>query len=170
MADIQTISVVIAAISVVIGVINSILSSRKADQQRQVEVETRQAELFMQMYNRWSTPDMMKGYGLVRFRSAWTDYDDWAQKYGPDHGDFDVWASGMSLFSFFEGLGVLVQRGLIDIGLVEDLMGNRLVDTWSKYRPVREEGIRRGRDPKSWDHTEYLYHELKQRQQLSKEQ
>jgi hypothetical protein len=48
---------------------------------------------------------MKKGYGLVLYRSAWTDYDDWAQKYGLNQGDFDVWASGMSLFSFFEGLG-----------------------------------------------------------------
>jgi hypothetical protein len=31
-------------------------------------------------------------------------------------------------FRFLRDL-VLVQRGLIDIGLVEDLMGNRLVDT-----------------------------------------
>jgi hypothetical protein len=163
--DIQTFSIVIAAAGVFVAAINSVYSSREAKQQRQTEIETRQAELFMQMYNRWSTPDMMKSYGLVLFRSSWTDYDDWAQKYGPYHGDFDVWASGMSVLTFFEGLGVLVRNGLIDIKLVEDLLSRRLVETWNKFRPIREEGIRRGRDPKAWDHAEYLYKLMMQRQQ-----
>jgi hypothetical protein len=48
--DVQTVTVVIAGISVVIGVINSILSSRHAEQQRQVE-------LFQQAYAQWTTPE-----------------------------------------------------------------------------------------------------------------
>lgn len=56
--DVQSITVVIAGISVIVGVINPILSSRRADEQRQLTLntqqqalETRQAQLFMQIYD-----------------------------------------------------------------------------------------------------------------------
>jgi heme/copper-type cytochrome/quinol oxidase subunit 1 len=41
--DIQTVSIALAGIGIFIAAINFIVTSRKADQQRQVEVETRQA-------------------------------------------------------------------------------------------------------------------------------
>ena len=50
--DIQTITVVIAGISVVIGVINSIRSNRRADEQRQVQ-------LLSQIYGRLQEPDFL---------------------------------------------------------------------------------------------------------------
>lgn len=62
--DVQTITVVIAGIGVIIGVVNSLLSSRKADQQRQ-------AELFMQMYERWSTPDFQKAHYRLLVHHSW---------------------------------------------------------------------------------------------------
>ena len=46
--DVQTVSIVIAAVSVVIGVANSILTNRRAESRRQIELETRQAEFYMQ--------------------------------------------------------------------------------------------------------------------------
>jgi len=52
--DLQTATVVIAGISVIIGVINSILSSRRAEKNDQQMLETRQAELFSNIYNRWT--------------------------------------------------------------------------------------------------------------------
>ena len=65
--DVQTISVVIAAVSVVIGVINSILSSRRAEKNDEQMLETRQAQLYMQLYNRWNSLDFAKAYTQVRY-------------------------------------------------------------------------------------------------------
>ena len=48
------VSVVIAAASVVIGVTGYLQASRTAEKQRQAELETRQAQLFMQLYDRWT--------------------------------------------------------------------------------------------------------------------
>lgn len=60
MVDVQTISIVVAAVGVFIAAINSVYSSREATRQRQTEIETRQAELFMQMYRDWSAPGFRK--------------------------------------------------------------------------------------------------------------
>ena len=61
MTSIETISIMIAAI-------NQIYTSRQANEQRKRELETRQAELFMQIYNRWTDKDMAAAYGLTRFQ------------------------------------------------------------------------------------------------------
>ena len=73
--DVQTATVVIAGISVIIAAVNSIYSSRRAETQRaltlktqQQALETRQAQLFMQVYNLWSGVEVTKGYGFLRYR------------------------------------------------------------------------------------------------------
>ena len=65
--DVQTATVVIAGISVIIGVINSILSSRRAEKNDQLMLETRQAQLFAQLHEWWRSRDAMRAYGNVRF-------------------------------------------------------------------------------------------------------
>lgn len=76
MTSIETVSIVIAAISVVIGVINSIRSNQKAEEQRQTEIETRQAELFTNIYNRWNTRDIQTAYGNIRHLWQWNGFED----------------------------------------------------------------------------------------------
>lgn len=50
MVDIQIVSIVIAAVLVVIGVANSILTNRRAEGRRQIELGTGQAEFYLQTY------------------------------------------------------------------------------------------------------------------------
>ena len=58
MTNIETISVVVAAIGLFIAAINQIYTSRQTNEQRKRELETRQAELFTQIHNRWTDKDM----------------------------------------------------------------------------------------------------------------
>jgi hypothetical protein len=182
--DVQTVSVVIAAISVIIGVINSIRSNQKADAQRQIELktqelalqtqqqalETRQAELFMQIYNRYNTKDFQKTYGATRFIYKWTDEQDFTQRYhvlsSPEN--LDAFADYNAMNAFFEGVGVLVKKGLIDVDLVYDLFANRIIWYWEEgFGPLGPYWRARINDPDLYDSMEYLYHEMKQRQQTA---
>ena len=65
--DVQTVTVVIAGISVIVGVMNSILSSRRAAENDQMMLETRQAQLFAQIHSWWRSREAMKAYGNVRY-------------------------------------------------------------------------------------------------------
>ena len=53
--DVQTVSIVIAAVSVVIGVINSIMSNKKAEEQRQMQ-------LFTQLYDYFVDKEFSRDY------------------------------------------------------------------------------------------------------------
>jgi len=131
--------------------------SRKAQEQA---LETRQAQLFMGLYDRWSDPETIKHYDEI-FRWEWTDYDDFEERYGSEVNP-EQYISFSFLARFFEGVGVLVKRKLTDPALVDDLMSGNVLDFWEKFgEPMIK--IRQVRDnyPQYYEHVEYLYSVIK---------
>jgi hypothetical protein len=134
MSDLQTISITIgiltACITVIIGVVNSIQSNKRAELNDQQTLETRQAQLYMQVYNRWNSREMSNAYQQVRYvyqiEYEGLSYDEVRSKFGPKVNP-EAAANIFMLGTFFEGLGVLVKKGLIDITLIEDLLSQRVI-------------------------------------------
>jgi hypothetical protein len=169
--DLQTATVVIAGISVIIGVINSILSSQRAAKNDEQTLETRQAQLYMQIYNRWNSREVTKAYGAVRYKYS---EQEWAetteqnlQAKDPDL-DLDYYADHQMLGTFFEGLGILVKKNLVDLSLVEDLFAGRVIWYWeTQLEPIAKMVKQYHKDSTLYDSIEYLYHEMKHRQRLT---
>ena len=68
--------------------------------------------------------------------------------------------------AFYQGIGVLVQRGMIDIELVNDLLGHSVVLTWEKMSPELIESRKSGTgkfSPILWKDFEFLYNEISKR-------
>lgn len=84
-----------------------------------------------------------------------------------DEEIIDIYSDVQSMSEFFEGIGVLVKRELIDVDVVEDLLANRIIWWWEFFGPISEGARKIVNDPKLHDHIEYLYHIMKQRQQTS---
>jgi hypothetical protein len=157
--DIQTVSIVIAAVSVVIGVINSIQSSREAKRQRQTE-------LFMQVYDRYNQVEYRRIFQELRLQQ-WNDYEDWERKYGPPD-NIDTWSRIESIGAYIEGIGVLVEEELIDLRLVNNLLHDQIIMLWEKYGPIVKERRRRySGSRRSGDSMEYLYNRIIQLEQTS---
>ena len=70
----------------------------------------------------------------------------------------------LSIGYFFDGLGVLVRRRLIDISLVDDLMSSSIFWLWEKMEPIVRERRKRRSRPQIWEWVEYLYNEMKGRE------
>ena len=125
-----------------------------------MQLETRQAQLFMQVYNQWSSRDSVKAFARIRYGDfEWTDLEDFMEKYGP--GNPDAFADQLTMNHFFDGLGVLVKKGLIDISLVRDLFSQRIIWFWERNKDTFYELRIFTGDPTQYYHIEYLYHELK---------
>ena len=105
----------------------------------------------------------MKSYGKIRYKYEWKDFDDWFRKFGPKK-DPEAYTDFTTVLYYLEGLGVFVQRGLIDIGLVADLMSNRVIVLWEKLEHAIKGSRIKQKAPKYHDHFEYLYNELKRRE------
>jgi len=173
LSELQTVSTTIgilaACVSVVIGVVNQIVSRQRTEKTEQLTLETRQAQLFMQIYNRWNTPDIQKAYGTWRYLlyPQIQDVTDYQEKVLNERakGNLEPWLSGQLLGTYFEGLGMLVKKGLVDIDWVEDLFSNRIKFFWEAGAPIFEMRRQQLHDPKLYDSIEFLYNEMKKREQ-----
>lgn len=157
MADIQTLSIALAAVGIFIAAINSILSNRRADQQRQTE-------LFMNIYNRFQDKEFGKTMFRIETEYLWTDLDEFEQKYGIET-NLEVYAEINSIARYFEGVGVLVKEGLIDIILVYELLMQQILVFWEYYGALALAVRVTSGDPKVYDCVEYLYDRIKRMDQ-----
>ena len=66
---------------------------------------------------------------------------------------------------FFEGIGILLQRKVLDAKMVEDLFGGSVARAWEKVKTNVGKGRQRFNDPTIYYYFEYLYNEMKKREQ-----
>lgn len=150
----------IQALSLTVGVIYYVIILRNTRKNQQIQLETRQAQLFSTIYTLVS--DMATSKKWVDFNFTWEyeDYDDFMKKYGP--------ITNPEAFSYFmlkslqmEGIGVMVKRGLINIGFIADWVSGTIVDDWEKLEPIVREYRLRMSFPHFQEYHEYLYNEVK---------
>ena len=154
--DITEISAMVAAAGVLVGVVLTLLELRNI-------VRTRHGELFLDLYDHYNDPEFVKCYSDVLFNWTWKDYEDWRGKYGPQNMEaYSLWAA---VGNYFKGVGILVDEKLIDVRLVEKLMGEPFLKYWEKCEPVIKEFRKDYEFPKAWETAEHLYREMKKREQ-----
>lgn len=161
MVDLSTVasalSVMVAAISVVIGVTMGVRQVRNW-------VRTRETQLFMGLYETFRDREFQKQYCEIIFQHEWRDFDDWLEKYGPTT-NIETFSSWVSVPAYFEGIGVLLKRKLIDIGLVDDILSTQILLLWEKMEPIIKAYRKHIERPQLYEWFEYLYNEMKKREE-----
>ena len=111
-----------------VGIFYYIMVLRNQQKSQKHAEDTRQAQLLMEIYDTYRSPEFRKRAQTIG-NLEYTDFDDFWAKYGREANP-DLWAEWFSNASFFNGIGVLVSRGLLDIDLVEELLGNITDRSW----------------------------------------
>lgn len=111
--DVQTVSIALAGIGIFIAAINFIVTSRKADQQRQME-------LFTQLYNQILTEDFIRNFREVMSYDI-DDFDEWLNL-PPTVADKRDHIHGLLAY-----ICVVINKGLIAINLVDDIIAVRVI-------------------------------------------
>jgi hypothetical protein len=175
----QTIGILLTAVTVSIAAIYYTLTLRYTRRNQELTLkaqeqalETRQAQLFMSIYSTYSSAEFHKAYREI-LNCQWKDYDDFQSKYGFEVNP-DADAKGRMINAYFEGVGVLMKRGLIDPSIVDDLISGVIIRYWEKYEPYILEYRKRRDWPQAGEHVEYLYNKIKpiaskQREELQKD-
>ena len=162
MLDIPSISAIVAAIGVLIGASLTVLQIRGL-------VKTRQTDLVMKLYSTFGDKQFQDAW-VETLRMKFTDYQNYLEKYGST-SEKPVYASVNIVASFFEGIGILLRRKLIDIALVDDLFSSDIIITWHKMKPIIEGWRKQFNRPQMSEWFEYLCNEMQKREQtLSKNQ
>ena len=147
--DITEISVIVAAIGVMVGVVYYILDIRH---QRQV----RQTDMVMKLHTTFGSKELQDAWEKTQDREI-KDFDTYRKEYGLREVNEVGW--------FFEGLGVLLYRRHIDISLVDDLFSSPIKRAWEKLKPIAEGERNQTNRPQIWEWFEYLYNEMQKREQ-----
>jgi len=142
----QTIFQFLQTVGILVGVFYYIMTIRTNQRNQELTrkaqettLETRQAQLFMPLYETFRNHQYRKHWSQV-MNLEWTDWEDFRERYvGATCSQPSVMPIFQSQMSFFEGIGVLVKKGLIDISIVYESLYTRAVD-------VEEEPTHSGRN------------------------
>lgn len=93
--------------------------------------KTRQAQLFMSLYETYQTTEFKNIYTDILFHWEWENYEDWWSKYGADNNP-QAFSDWNSIAGYCDGIGVLLKKKLIDISIVDELLANTIIPLWEK--------------------------------------
>lgn len=155
--DLQTVSIILAGIGIFIAAINSVYSSREAKRQRQMQ-------LFMQIYSPVLLKDYAHDYVEWRDHYEWPGMDQYLQQ-RKTKTNLELHAKHDRLRRVLAYISVVINQGLIDVELVDDLIAFQIIAWWEKMEPMYQEMRTRSHDPSVGDDMEAAYTLLKQRKQ-----
>jgi uncharacterized membrane protein len=130
----QTIISLLTLISLTIGVIYYIMSLRNQN-------KARQAQLLMNMYNALTASEVAD-YEFMLRNLEMKGIQDWEKIMDnrEQYRAFNFW------LVYYEGIGVMVREGYVEIGLVAKLLSGNIIWFWERYG----EGIYNLRKELNW--------------------
>ena len=151
MVDLQTVSILIASASVVAGIIY--YSSQIRNQTR-----ARQTDLIIRVYSLMINREWLDAWDKTS--TSTSDMIDW-NTYRKKHGssDFNV------VYLTFELFGILSEKKLVKIDFFERIGHDHVVFMWEKMKPMLEDARKTLGLQQLGVGTEYLYNEMKKREQ-----
>ncbi len=145
----QTVSIVVGSTGLLIAAIYYALQIRH-------QTRLRQTDLVMKLYSNFNSLEFQKIWEKILKREA-KDFQEYQKKYGN--------AEAVTVGMFFEGIGILLKRKLIDIDLVDDMFTSPIKRTWEKMRNMTLEARKATNTPETFEWFEYLYNEMQKREQ-----
>jgi hypothetical protein len=145
----EQIGIIIAVISVVVGVILGLQSAKDWSKDRN-------AGLFLQYQLQAFDEQFIKNLLEITNIWEWKDIKEFWEKYGSP----EKFARFMSVGTVFDSMGVLVKRKYIPMNMVPELLIATVRSFWLKVSPIAEQiGIDVQR-PNTFQNIEYLFNEI----------
>ena len=155
MLDIPSISAVVAGVSVVVGVVFAIIQMRDA-------AKTRHTALIIQLNPALNVTanEVIDAISKV-WNLEFKDFEEYLKKYGDPLADKALY----TVTAYYDGLGFLFHKRLIDVDTIEYLLGGTSTGVWEKVKPIVEGMRQRNNLPELYKWLEYLAKEMERREQ-----
>jgi len=160
MLDVPSISAIVAAIGVIVGVVFTYSEVGNL-------VKARRTDVSWRIYQSFCSKEFLEAVYKV-WNLEFEDYNDFVKKYGPPFAENPVAVALAIVGNLYEGAGELLYRGLADYESVSNIPIGMM---WEKMKPIVEGARKQYNFPTLFNKFEYLYNETKKReQQLAKAQ
>ena len=160
MVQIENLPLVLTGLGLTASILYYTMILRNANKTQQNQLETRQVQMFMHIFNHTQTPGYIKAgrvFGLIEFEN----FEEALQLFDPSNPEsVENYEALTTIIAFYEGLGSLVKEGFLDIRWVALLMAGSTRQNWEKIEPVIDEMRLVKNYPRLASEMEYLYIEL----------
>jgi hypothetical protein len=102
LAMLQVVRDLVAIFGVIAGLSYYVLTVRNSHRMQKMQLETRQAQLFMQIYSELSSKEFQHDYDNILANAEWDNYENFMQKYGHRTGDAEIHDQLSHIASYFE--------------------------------------------------------------------
>jgi len=151
--DLQSISIMIATASVIVGVIMSVLSIRNFSR-------SRQASVFLD-FHRQANLEFILHASEVVMEWNWKDAQEFDQKYGP-RANPEAYAKFILVGSFFDSMGKLIEAKVTDAKLLPESLAVFAMAWFEKIKSIEPDLAAQWRSSGSMDSSKFLYKKLKE--------
>jgi hypothetical protein len=153
--DVQTVSIVIASASVVVGIVYYSFQIRH-------QTKARQTDSYWRIQASFNSREYLEAFDRVS-SLEFKDYNDFTEKYGDLlSGKSKVFVPFNIVCDLFEAIGYLLHNGLIEYDIANQFP---VIRTWERVKPIVEGFRKKTNDPRDYEWFEYLYNEVKKREQ-----
>ena len=158
-ASVEMISVVVAAMSVVIGVFIGVTQLRETN-------KTRRYQFWTEMTEYWIRNRDFLSRRLEMLTWQWGDYDDFMKKYYSDHESrVTLW----QVLSYYDMIGNAVKNGIMKVNQLDEEFIYNILLFWRRLSPYILESRKRSSNVLwrlyVWQNFEWLAKECEKREQ-----
>jgi hypothetical protein len=154
---VQIVGVSAAAIATVIGVRSYIVSNKRAEEARKRELETRQAQLLMQIYEQVNNREFQKDFSETLWYWKYDGWDDYFEKYG---SKIDEYLKLIHIVNTYNGIGAVLENKLVDSGMLFQIVGRDVLRYWDKFGLMVKHWSEAAGDVKNMSKVQLLYDEM----------
>jgi hypothetical protein len=155
---VQIVGVSATAIAAVVGVRSYINSSKRAEELKRREQETRELDIYMQLVRQTRTPEFMKQWATVSGLD-FKDNADFFKKYGPTV-DPDVFSAYLTVIQTYNCIALLVKKGTLSIETLYNLVVfQAFKSAWAKAK-LQMKGWSEDYGYNPWEALEWLIGEI----------
>ena len=151
----QTIFQFLQTTSIMVGIVYYLMILQNQQKSQQQALDTRQAQLLMQIYNRWDNPERCKAFTEIWNWDEWTTFEEFYNQMTPEK-----WVTLNSLVLFFEGLGVLIRTKKVEVNDLYLLLGGTTIGILERFIPILPQIREKIGYPTYMSETKYLYTEF----------
>ena len=156
MVSLEVFALVLTGLSITASIVyySSVLAN--ANKTQQTQLETRQAQFYMQLFNKITSVESIKQIGIIR-SAEWSTYEEWLDVYQKN----DDYRNAFSWFlTTMEGFGVFIREGLIDIRLIALFIAGPSRELWEAHKEIIYRERERRNMPRYGSEWEYSKNEL----------
>jgi hypothetical protein len=164
MVSVEQILYIVPILALTASILYYAINVRNANKTQQMQLETRQVQMFMTISGVRSSPEFQKLIYKVTFIDEWNDLQDYFNRYGPEK-NLDAYSEHLFVWHLFDTIGFLLEKGVIDLSFLDDVLKGTLLVAWRKFEPVIKMNREKVNQSNLWNQFEYLAGEVMKTQQ-----